>query len=79
MKTMTGTIIALSTPQTAKVSVAHQWKHPIYLKSVIRTKNYACHYTDLKLVVGDQVHIASCRPVSKTKHFAVVSKVEASA
>ncbi len=77
MKTLTGTIIALSTPQTAKVSVAHQWQHPLYLKSVIRTKNYACHYTTLKLAVGDEVHIASCRPVSKTKHYTVVEKVGA--
>lgn len=77
MKTLTGTIIALSTPQTAKVSVAHQWQHPLYKKSVMRTKNYACHYTDLKLAVGDRVTIASSRPVSKTKHFVVVSKVEA--
>ncbi|MBP7876074.1 30S ribosomal protein S17 [Candidatus Woesebacteria bacterium] len=76
MKTMTGKIIALSTPQTAKVSVAHQWVHPLYKKSVIRTKNYACHFTDLELAVGDQVTIESCRPVSKTKHFSVVSKIE---
>lgn len=79
MKTITGTIIALKTSQTAKVSVAHQWQHPLYKKSVIRTKNYACHYTDLKLAVGDQVHITTCRPVSKTKHYKVVSKIEASA
>lgn len=78
MKTLNGTIIALSTAQTAKVSVAHQWQHPIYLKSVMRTKNYACHYTDLELAVGDQVVITSCKPVSKTKRFMVVSKLEES-
>ena len=76
MKTVNGTVITLATPQTAKVSVAHQWQHPLYKKSVMRTKNYACHYTDLKLAVGDAVTIASCAPISKTKHFTVVSKVE---
>lgn len=79
MKTMIGTIIALPTSQTAKVSIQHQWQHPVYLKSVMRTKNYACHYTELTLAVGDKVEIAPCRPVSKTKHFTVVQKVEAAA
>jgi small subunit ribosomal protein S17 len=76
MKTLNGTIVALATAQTAKVSVAHQWQHPLYKKSVMRTKNYACHYTDLQLAVGDEVTITSCAPISKTKHFTVVSKVE---
>lgn len=78
MKAIIGTIIALATPQTAKVSTARQWQHPLYKKSVMRTKNYACHFTDLKLAVGDQVLIASCRPVSKTKHFTIVRKIEVS-
>jgi small subunit ribosomal protein S17 len=75
MKQMIGTVVALSTPQTAKVSVTRQWSHPLYKKSVKRSKNYACHVDGLKLVVGDQVVIAECKPVSKTKHFTVVRTV----
>jgi small subunit ribosomal protein S17 len=76
MKTLQGTIIALNTPQTAKVSVARQWQHPIYKKQVRRTKSYACHYTDMQLAVGDAVIIRESRPISKTKHFVVAEKVQ---
>ncbi len=76
MKAMQGTVISLKNDKTAKVSVARMWKHPIYLKSVKRTKNYACHVEGIELQVGDNVLIESCVPVSKTKKFRVVSKVE---
>jgi small subunit ribosomal protein S17 len=76
MKAIQGTVIALKTAQTAKVSVARLWQHPVYKKSVKRTKSYACHYEDLDLQVGDEVLIVGTAPVSKTKRFRVVSKVE---
>lgn len=72
MKTIQGTIIALPTPQTAKVRVVRQWQHPLYKKRVTRTKNYACHYeTDQKVAVGDNVVIRESRPISKTKRFVI--------
>lgn len=71
MKTLQGKIIGLNTQNTAKVTVTRLWKHPMYLKSVIRSKNYACHYTDLKLAVGDEVIIQESKPISKTKRFIV--------
>ena len=74
MKRMIGTVVALSTPQTATVSVIRQWSHPLYQKSVKRSKSYACHLVDLALTVGDSVVIEECRPVSKTKHFKVLRK-----
>ena len=76
MKAMQGTVESLKNEKTAKVSVARLWKHPIYQKSVKRTKNYACHVENLDLQVGDEVLIEACVPVSKTKKFRVVSKVE---
>lgn len=76
MKAIQGTVIALNTPKTAKVSVARMWQHPVYKKSVKRTKNYACHYENLDLQVGDAVVIEASAPVSKTKKFKVVAKVE---
>lgn len=77
MKTLQGTVTSVKTPQTAQVSVVRQWQHPIYGKSVKRTKRYACHVVgDMQLVVGDEVVIAACPPVSKTKRFKVVEKIE---
>ncbi len=75
MKQLQGIITTLKTPNTAQVTVTRQWQHPMYGKSVKRTKRYACHFTDLQLLEGDEVTIESCRPMSKTKRFKVVGKV----
>jgi len=76
MKQLQGIVTALKTPNTAQVMVTRQWQHPMYGKSVKRTKQYACHYTDLKIQEGDDVVIESCKPMSKTKRFMIVQKVE---
>jgi small subunit ribosomal protein S17 len=76
MKTLQGKVIGLNTQNTAKVSVTRLWKHPMYLKSVTRSKNYACHYTDIKLEVGDEVIIQESKPISKTKRFVVTEVVK---
>lgn len=76
MKTLQGIVLSVRDGKTARVSVASQWQHPVYLKSVKRSKNYACHLEGLTVATGDYVTIQECRPVSKTKRFKVVSKVE---
>ncbi len=75
MKAIKGKVTSLKQDKTAKVTVVRLWQHPLYKKSVKRSKSYACHYEDIKLEVGDEVIIESTRPVSKTKRFKVVSKV----
>jgi small subunit ribosomal protein S17 len=76
MKTIQGTVVSMKTPQTVQVDVVRHWQHPTYGKSVRRTKRYACHVEGIEVAEGDQVLIESCRPMSKTKRFKVVKKVE---
>ncbi len=64
--------------RTVNVKVTRLWKHPLYQKSVKRTKNYLCDYHDLKLEVGDMVEIKTCKPISKRKKFTVLNKIEES-
>lgn len=75
MKSINGTVKSLKFTNTAKVKVVRLWQHPLYLKSVKRTKSYACHYENIDLEVGDEVIIEATRPISKTKKFRVVSKI----
>ena len=75
MKSIKGIVESLKSEKTAKVSVVRLWQHPLYQKSVKRTKAYACHYENIDLKVGDEVVIEATRPISKTKKFIVVSKV----
>lgn len=74
---MTGTVVSLKNTATALVNVNSRFQHPLYKKFISRDKKYACHLEeDLKLNVGDSVEITSCKPVSKTKTFKVIRKIE---
>lgn len=78
MKTMQGIVARVIDPKTVKVEVSRNWQHPLYKKYVKRTKFYLCGIAEgLELALGEEVSIAACRPLSKTKHFMVVGKGEA--
>lgn len=72
--TLTGKVVSARTPKTLIVAVIHQFRHPLYKKAVNRTTRFAVHNEHTDIVVGDTVEIAPCKPVSKTKHYVVVSK-----
>lgn len=77
MQKLQGVIIGLIDEKTAKVEVTRQWQHPMYKKYVKRTKNYLVDVpAKTKVEVGGKVEIASCRPVSKLKRFAIVEVKE---
>ncbi len=73
-RSLTGRVVSAKNPKTVIVAIAHHYRHPLYRKTVARTRRLAAHNASLTLAVGDTVKIASCRPVSRTKHFVVVSK-----
>lgn len=77
MRTLQGIITSLKRTKTATVKVTRMWQHPMYLKSVKRSKNYSCHYEKIDLKEGDLVEIQESRPISKTKHFVVTKKIKA--
>jgi len=78
MKKLTGKVVSLKNQKTAAVEVSRLWAHPLYGKRVKRSKKYASDFDpdQIKLVIGDMVEIEECRPISKTKHFKVIKKIE---
>jgi small subunit ribosomal protein S17 len=78
MKKLNGKVVSLKNQRTASVEVSRMWAHPLYGKRVKRSKNFASDYDPKKisLVVGDTVEIHECRPISKTKSFKVIKKIE---
>ena len=74
-KNFVGTIVALCAEKTVKVEVSYMKKHPIYKKSLKRTRRFACHNELSDMRIGDTVEICQIRPMSKTKHFSIVKKV----
>lgn len=73
-KEFTGKVVSTKMKNTIVVEVEHQTRHPLYKKTVKRTKNFAAHYEGNEIKVGDTVTVAETKPISKTKHFIVVGK-----
>lgn len=75
MKQLTGIVTSIKMNDTVVVKVTRQWEHPLYKKTVKRSKNFSTHAKGMGLKEGDEVTIQETRPISKTVNFKVVKKV----
>ncbi len=71
-------VVSAKMTRTVIVAVERRVSHPTYKKYVTVQKKYAAHDT-LGCQPGDVVLIRETRPVSKTKRWRVVRKLDASA
>jgi len=76
MRLIQGVVTSLKRQKTATVVVTRLWRHPLYQKSVKRSKKYAAHYENLNLNEGDLVEMKETRPISKTKRFVITKKIK---
>jgi small subunit ribosomal protein S17 len=67
-----GTVVSDAADKTISVLVERRIKHPLYKKTIRRSKKYAAHDEQNKVKAGDVVRIEECRPISKTKTWQVV-------
>ena len=74
-KKLKGIIVSDAMDKTVVVSVDRFVKHPKYKKYVKKTKRYKAHDEKEEYNVGETVMIQECRPLSKDKHFEVLSKI----
>ena len=75
-KERTGTVVSDKMEKTVVVAIANKVKHPLYGKTVNRTKKFKAHDENNECGVGDVVRIMETRPLSKDKHWRVVEIVE---
>ncbi len=66
-----GTVVSDKMDKTVVVAVENRFPHPIYQKTVSRTKRYKAHDEANACKVGDRVRITETRPLSRTKRWAV--------
>ena len=64
-----GQVSSISGKQTVRVTVERLAKVPRYGKYVRRRTKLAVHDPKDEAHLGDVVEIASCRPISRTKHY----------
>lgn len=72
--TLKGVVVGDKMDKTVVVSVSRFIKHPLYGKFYQVSKKYKAHDEDNTFKVGDKVEIVETRPISKDKHFKVLSK-----
>ncbi|OWZ84481.1 30S ribosomal protein S17 [Natranaerobius trueperi] len=75
-KIRTGRVVSDKMEKTRVVLVEGFVKHPLYDKTVKRTKKFKAHDEQNESQEGDLVKIMETRPISKDKRFRVVEVVE---
>ena len=71
LKERVGTVVSDKMDKTVVVAVENRFPHPIYKKTVSRTKRYKVHDEANNCKVGDRVRITETRPLSRTKRWTV--------
>ena len=72
-----GTVVSDKTDKTVTVLVERKVKHPLYGKIIRRSKKYHAHDEANEYKPGDTVRIEETRPISKTKTWKVLDRVQA--
>lgn len=72
-----GTVVSDKTDKTVTVQVERKVKHPLYGKIIRRSKKYHAHDEGNEFKPGDTVRIEETRPISKTKAWRVLDRVQA--
>lgn len=67
-----GKVISDKMDKTVVIAVEDKTQHPLYGKTVRRTKKYKAHDEENTCRIGDEVKIMETRPLSKDKRWRVV-------
>ncbi|MGO2405547.1 MAG: 30S ribosomal protein S17 [Vibrio litoralis] len=77
-RTTQGRVISDKMDKSIVVAIERFVKHPIYGKFIKRTTKVHAHDENNECGLGDKVEIRECRPLSKTKSWALVKVLEKS-
>ena len=72
VKQKIGIVISNKMQKTIVVKIENRYPHPIYSKTLVKTKKYLVHDEEEKSRIGDQVVVQECRPLSKRKRWKLI-------
>ena len=75
-KARTGIVVSDGMDKTVVVRIDRAFRHPLYGKTVRRSKKLAAHDEANEAHVGDRVRVVETRPLSKSKRWRLVEIVE---
>ena len=76
-RTLQGVVVSDKQNKTVVVLVERRFAHPIFKKTIRRSKKYHAHDAANKFKVGDQVSIEESVPISKNKRWVVLETAAA--
>ena len=69
VKEKVGIVVSNKMQKTIVVKVESRFPHPIYAKTMVKTKKYLAHDEMSECNIGDQVLLQESRPLSKRKRW----------
>ncbi len=75
-KERVGLVVSDKMDKTVVVAIKDKAKHPLYKKTINKTKKIKAHDENNECGIGDTVRIAETRHLSKDKNWRVVEIVE---
>jgi small subunit ribosomal protein S17 len=70
-RTKVGRVTSNKMTKTVVVAVEMVTRHPLYGRTMRRTRHFKAHDAENRCEIGDTVVIAESRPISKDKHWVV--------
>ena len=75
-KERVGIVVSDKMDKTVVVAVTDKSTHPIYKKTITRTRRFKAHDENNECGVGDKVRIVETRKLSKDKNWRVAEIIE---
>ena len=74
-KSLKGVVVSDKMQKSVVVQVETRVKHPLYKKTIKRSKKFMAHDEREVFKIGDTVEIMECRPMSRRKRHRVLYPV----
>ncbi len=71
-RVLQGVVVSDKTDKTVVVKVERRFTHPLFKKTVRRSKKYQAHDETNQYQIGDLVSIEESKPISRTKRWVVI-------
>ena len=69
VKDKVGIVVSNKMDKTVVVKVESRYPHPLYSKTLVKTKKYLAHDEMEQCNIGDEVLVQETRPLSKRKRW----------
>ncbi len=73
-RVLQGVVVSAKNNKTAVVEVERRFTHPLFKKTVRRSKKYHAHDEANAVKVGEKVWIEECPPISRLKRWVVTKQ-----